>query len=37
LTFAVDDVLDALELPREEPSHRFLERLFQRFNARVPF
>lgn len=37
MTFAVDDVLDALELPREEPSHRYLERLFQRFNARVPF
>jgi hypothetical protein len=37
LTFAVDDVLDALELPREDPSHRFLERLFHRFNARVPF
>lgn len=37
MTFAVDDVLDALELPREDPSHRFLERLFQRFNARVPF
>jgi len=37
LTFAVEDVLDALELPREEPSHRYLERLFHRFNARVPF
>ena len=37
MTFAVDDVLDALELPREEPSHRYLERLFHRFNARVPF
>lgn len=37
MTFAVDDVLEALELSREEPSHRFLERLFLRFNARVPF
>jgi hypothetical protein len=37
LTFAVEDVLDALELSREEPSHRFLDRLFHRFNARVPF
>ncbi|MEO8349836.1 MAG: arylamine N-acetyltransferase [Acidobacteriota bacterium] len=37
MTFAVEDVLDALELSREEPSHRFLERLFHRFNARVPF
>ena len=37
MTFAVEDVLDALELPREEPSHRYLERLFHRFNARVPF
>jgi arylamine N-acetyltransferase len=37
LTFAVEDVLDALELSREDPSHRFLERLFHRFNARVPF
>jgi arylamine N-acetyltransferase len=37
LTFAVEDVLDALELSREGPSHRYLERLFQRFNSRVPF
>ncbi len=37
MTFAVEDVLDALELSREEPSHRFLNRLFHRFNARVPF
>jgi arylamine N-acetyltransferase len=37
LTFSVEDVLDALELSREEPSHRFLERVFQRFNERVPF
>lgn len=37
MTFAVEDVLDALELSREEPSHRFLDRLFHRFNARVPF
>lgn len=37
MTFAVEDVLDDLELSREEPSHRFLERLFHRFNSRVPF
>ena len=37
MTFAVEDVLDALELPREQPSHGSLERLFHRFNARVPF
>ncbi len=37
MTFAVEDVLDALEISREEPSHRFLDRLFHRFNARVPF
>jgi arylamine N-acetyltransferase len=30
-------VLDGLELSAEEPSHRYLERLFGRFNARVPF
>jgi hypothetical protein len=37
LTLPLDDVLDALELSREEPSLPFLERLFTRFNARVPF
>lgn len=37
MTLAFEDVLDALELSREEPSHRFLDRLFHRFNARVPF
>jgi arylamine N-acetyltransferase len=37
LSFSVEDVLDGLELSAEEPSHRYLERLFGRFNARVPF
>jgi arylamine N-acetyltransferase len=37
LTFPVEDVLDVLELSREEPSRTFLGRLFERFNARVPF
>jgi N-acetyltransferase len=37
LTPPLDDVLDALELSREEPSFPSLERLFTRFNARVPF
>ena len=34
---SVEDVLDALELSTEKPSFPFLERLFGRFNARVPF
>lgn len=33
----LEDVLDALELSAEKPSFPFLERLFGRFNARVPF
>ncbi|HEY6066351.1 MAG TPA: arylamine N-acetyltransferase [Thermoanaerobaculia bacterium] len=37
MTFPADEVLDALELSAEEPSHRYLERLFDRFNSRVPF
>ena len=37
MSFSVEDVLDGLELSAEEPSHRYLERLFGRFNARVPF
>jgi N-acetyltransferase len=37
LTPPLDDVLDALELPHDPPSLPFLERLFSRFNARVPF
>ena len=37
MTFPVEDVLEVLELPSEEPSLPFLERLFARFNARVPF
>lgn len=31
------EILEALDLSAEESSHRFLERLFSRFNARVPF
>ncbi|MFN2385978.1 MAG: arylamine N-acetyltransferase [Thermoanaerobaculia bacterium] len=34
---ATDEILEALDLAEEEISHRFLERLFSRFNARVPF
>lgn len=37
MSFPAEDVLDALELSAEAPSHAFLERLFARFNARVPF
>ena len=37
MTFSPEDVLDALELSAEDPSLPFLERLFGRFNARVPF
>lgn len=37
MTLPLDDVLDALELSREEPSSAFLERLFARFNERVLF
>ena len=33
----VDDILEALELPRAEPGAGYLERLFTRFNDRVPF
>lgn len=33
----VEEVLEALDLSPEEPSMRFLERLFARFNAKVPF
>lgn len=32
-----DDVLDALDLSRAEPGAGFLEALFARFNAKVPF
>jgi len=32
-----DDVLEALDLSRAEPGAGFLEALFARFNARVPF
>jgi arylamine N-acetyltransferase len=37
LSFSTEEVLEALELSVEEPSNRYLERLFGRFNARVPF
>jgi arylamine N-acetyltransferase len=37
LTIAVDEILDDLELPRAEPGRGYLERLFLRFNERVPF
>jgi arylamine N-acetyltransferase len=37
LSFSAEDVLDALELPAEDPSLAYLERLFTRFLARVPF
>jgi hypothetical protein len=33
----LDDILEALDLPRAEPGVGLLERLFVRFNARVPF
>jgi hypothetical protein len=33
----LDDVLEDLELPRAEPGIGYLERLFLRFNERVPF
>ena len=37
MSFAAEDVLDALELSSETPSHAFLERVFARYLARVPF
>jgi N-acetyltransferase len=37
VTFPLEDVLDALELSAELPSTAFLEKLFRRFLARVPF
>lgn len=37
MTFDPEDVLEALELSAEDPSLPFLERLFGRFLARVPF
>jgi hypothetical protein len=37
LSFSTEDVLDALELAAEKPSFPWLEKLFGRFNARVPF
>lgn len=37
MTFPAEDVLDALELSAEAPSHSFLQRVFARFNGRVSF
>ena len=37
MSFSTEDVLDALELAAEKPSFPYLEKLFGRFNARVPF
>ena len=37
MSFSTEDVLEALELSAEKPSVPFLEKLFGRFNARVPF
>src|SRR6266542_7089642 len=34
---AVDEILEALDLSRAEPGIGFLQALFSRFNARVPF
>jgi arylamine N-acetyltransferase len=37
LTVPVEEILEALELDHAEPSLPYLERLFTRFNERVPF
>ena len=37
MTIPVDDILEDLELPRAEAGPGYLERLFLRFNDRVPF
>jgi arylamine N-acetyltransferase len=37
LAIPVDDILEDLELARAEPGPGYLERLFLRFNERVPF
>ena len=37
MIFPAEDVLDALELSAEAPSHAYLERVFARFLSRVPF
>ncbi len=37
MTIEVDDILEALEVSRADPGPGFLERLFLRFNDRVPF
>ncbi|HXM76349.1 MAG TPA: hypothetical protein VN971_06215, partial [Thermoanaerobaculia bacterium] len=37
MTIPVDEILEDLEVSRAEPGPGFLERLFLRFNDRVPF
>src|SRR4029077_10631398 len=37
ISISTDDILEALDLSRAEPGIGFLEALFERFNARVPF
>ncbi|HSE64683.1 MAG TPA: arylamine N-acetyltransferase [Thermoanaerobaculia bacterium] len=37
MSFSTEDVLDALELAAEKPSFPYLEKIFDRFNGRVPF
>lgn len=37
MTIPVDEILDDLDLPGAEPGPGYLERLFLRFNERVPF
>lgn len=37
MTIAVDEILEDLEVSRAEPGPGYLERLFLRFNDRVPF
>ena len=37
MSFPAEDVLDALEVTADEPSLHLFERLFSRFNSRVPF
>jgi arylamine N-acetyltransferase len=37
ISISTDDILEVLDLSRAEPGIGFLEALFERFNARVPF
>ena len=37
ISISIDDILESLDLSRAEPGIGFLEALFERFNARVPF